>query len=156
MPKSAIPVVAAIAIALCSAGAYARSRTVSNPGLPPYTIVGDAIPAPLTSVPGDPKRGEAIVRNSKLGSCLSCHKIPIADAADPGDVGPPLAGVGRQLSAGQLRLRVVDMKAIDPTTIMPSFYRTYDLHDVAAKFDGKPILQAQQVEDVVAFLQTLK
>lgn len=147
---------AGIAVALCSAAAYAQSRTVADTGLVPYTIVGDTIPKPLTTEPGDPKRGQAIVTNSKLGSCLSCHNMPIPGAADPGNVGPPLSGVGSRLSAAQLRLRVVDMKVIDPNTIMPSFYRVHDLHDVATKFAGKSILQAQQVEDVVAFLQTLK
>jgi sulfur-oxidizing protein SoxX len=147
---------AGIAVALSAAAAGAQSRTVADAGLVPYTIVGDAIPKPLTNEPGDPARGKAIVMNSKLGSCLSCHNMPIPGAADPGNVGPPLSGVGSRLSAAQLRLRVVDMKVIDPNTIMPSFYRVHDLHDVATKFVGKPILKAQQVEDVVAFLQTLK
>lgn len=121
-----------------------------------YTVQGDAIPKPLTGVPGDPKRGEAIVADRKLGNCLACHTLPIPNEADPGNVGPPLAGVGRQLSAGQLRLRVVDFKTIDPATIMPSFYRVHGLRDVDEKFAGKPILAAQQVEDVVAYLLTLK
>lgn len=121
-----------------------------------YTIAGDAIPKPLTGVPGDPKRGEAVVVDRKLGNCLACHSLPIPNEADPGNVGPPLAGVGKTLTAGQLRLRVVDLKAIDPSTIMPSFYRVRGLTDVDSKVAGAPILQAQQVEDVVAYLMTLK
>jgi sulfur-oxidizing protein SoxX len=146
---------AGIAVAL-SATAYAQSRSVADAGLVPYTIVGDAIPKPLTSQPGDPKRGQEIVMDRKQGGCLSCHNFPIAKVQDPGNVGPPLGGVGRRLDAGQLRLRVVDLKALDPSTIMPSFYRTHDLHDVETKFDGKPMLEAQQIEDVVAYLETLK
>lgn len=133
----------------------AQAQTSPAP-LVAYSVAGDAIPKPLTSVPGDPKRGEAVVVDRKLGNCLACHTLPIANAADPGNVGPPLAGIGKRLSAGQLRLRVVDMKKVDPNTIMPAFYRVSDLHDVDPKFSGKPILEAQQVEDVVAYLQTLK
>ena len=135
--------------------AVAQAQTAPAP-LVAYTTVGDAIPKPLTSVSGDPKRGEAIVLDRKLGNCLACHTLPIAHAADPGNVGPPLAGVGKALTAGQLRLRVVNMKAVDPKTIMPAFYRISDLQDVDPKFAGKPILEEQQVEDVVAYLQTLK
>ena len=147
---------AAIAVAL-SAAAYAQQgRAVTDAGLVPYTVVGDAIPKPLTSKPGDPKRGQEIVMDRTQGGCLSCHSFPIANIQDPGNVGPPLAGAGSRLNPGQLRLRVVDLKALDPSTIMPSFYRTHDLHDVETKFDGKPMLEAQQIEDVVAYLETLK
>jgi L-cysteine S-thiosulfotransferase len=73
-----------------------------------------------------------------------------------GNIGPPLAGVGARLTAGQLRLRVVDQSRIDPRTPMPAYYRTEGLYDVAAAYRGKPILSAQQVEDVVSYLQTLR
>jgi sulfur-oxidizing protein SoxX len=147
---------AAIAVASSTAATGAQNGTVADPGLVPYTIAGDAIPKPLTSRPGDPKSGQKIVMDRKQGGCLSCHSFPIANVQDPGNVGPPLAGVGSRLNAGQLRLRVVDLKAVDPSTIMPSFYRTHDLHDVETEFAGKPMLEAQQVEDVVAYLETLK
>jgi sulfur-oxidizing protein SoxX len=139
--------------ALCTA---AFAQKVHQGALVPYAVVGDAIPKPLTSQPGDAKRGRAIVENRQLGNCLACHSLPIPNAADPGNVGPPLAGIGSTLTAGELRLRVVDSKVVDPTTIMPSYYRVRGLHDVEKTFAGKPMLDAQQVEDVVAYLQTLK
>ena len=152
-----VPFVAAgLAAALSAVAIGAQSSTVADPGLVPYAIVGDGIPKPLTSEPGDPARGKKIVMDRKQGGCLSCHNFPIANVQDPGNVGPPLAGVASRLNAGQLRLRVVDLKVVDPSTIMPSFYRTHDLHDVEAKFAGKPMLEAQQVEDVVSYLETLK
>lgn len=143
-------------VAAWGAYAVAQAQTATPAPLVAYSVVGDAIPKPLTGAPGDPVRGKAIVVDRKLGNCLACHTLPIANEADPGNVGPPLAGVGKALSAGQLRLRIVNLKAVDPNTIMPAFYRIGGLRDVDPKFAGKPILRAQQVEDVVAYLQTLK
>lgn len=109
--------------------------------------------APLTDVKGDPAAGREIVR--KKGLCLSCHQMPIPEDADHGDVGPPLEGVGSRMQPAELRMRVVDAKIINPDTSMPSFYKK-DLHRVAKKFEGQTILTAQEVEDVVAYLATLK
>jgi sulfur-oxidizing protein SoxX len=145
-----------LGIASVATGLTVVQAQTSPAPVVPYSVVGDAIPMPLTEIPGDPKRGAAIVVDRKLGNCLACHTLPIANEADPGDVGPPLAGVGKALTAGRLRLRIVDMKKVDPNTIMPAFYRMSGLHDVDPKFSGKPILEAQQIEDVVAYLQSLK
>jgi sulfur-oxidizing protein SoxX len=124
-------------------------------GLVPYQIVGDAIPAPLTGTAGDPARGRAIVGNRQLGLCLLCHSGPFPEVSLQGTLAPSLAGAASRLSIGQLRLRVVDASRVNPNTIMPPYYRTQDLTRVAPSYAGKPILSAEQVEDVVAFLAML-
>ena len=121
----------------------------------PYRVVADGIPVALTGRPGDPAEGRKVVEDRKLGNCLSCHAFPFA-AEDPGNIGPDLHGVGARLSPAELRLRVVNMKVLDPQTIMPAYYRVAGLRDVGKAFGGKPILTAQQVEDVVAFLASTK
>ena len=72
-----------------------------------------------------------------------------------GNVGPPLAGVGARLSAGELRLRVVDSTRVNPDSVMPPYHRTDGLNRVAVLYRGEPVLNAQQVEDVVAYLRGL-
>ncbi len=146
----AVPAVVLIVAALGVGPASAVTPLV------PYTVVNGGIPKPLTSTPGNPAAGMAIVENRKLGNCLACHSLPIKGAADPGNVGPNLAHVVSYTSPAVLRLRVVDPKQIDPQTIMPAYYRLAGLTDVEKKFAGKPILTAQQIEDVVAYLASLK
>jgi sulfur-oxidizing protein SoxX len=124
-------------------------------GLVRYEVVGDAIPAPLIGTAGDAARGRAIVGNRQLGLCLLCHSGPFPDERLQGSLAPNLSGVGSRLSVGQLRLRVVDASRVRPNTIMPPYYRTRDLTRVAPSYSGKPILSAEQIEDVVAFLATL-
>lgn len=119
-------------------------------------VVGDAIPASLTGQPGDAARGRAIVANRSTGLCLLCHSGPIAEERFQGDLAPSLAGAGSRWSEGQLRLRIVDGARLNADTIMPPYYRTTGLQRVARNFDGKTILSAAQVEDVVAYLATLK
>lgn len=121
-----------------------------------YKVVDESsIPEPLTSEPGDPERGRAVAIDRKRGNCLACHAMPIPEQSFHGEIGPPLDGVGSRYSAGELRLRVVNSKVINPETSMPAFYRTEGLHMVAKKFKGTPILSAQEVEDIVAYLMTL-
>ena len=133
----------------------ACAPAVAEP-LQPYEIVGDAIPAPLTQTPGDPARGRAIVVNRRVGLCLLCHSGPFPEEKLQGDLAPDLAGTGARWSAGQLRLRLVDARRLNPESIMPPYYRVDGLDRVAPTFRGKPIFSAQQIEDVVAFLATLK
>jgi len=120
-----------------------------------YVVRDYTIPAPLTATPGDPQRGAAIVVDRGGGNCLSCHAVPV-DADFFGTTGPSLAAVGARLDAAQLRLRLVDPKVINPLTMMPAYFKTEGLYRVAAEYAGKPILNAQEIEDVVAFLVTLK
>lgn len=124
--------------------------------LRPYAIVGDAIPESLTGRPGDPVRGRAIVANRTLGLCLLCHSGPLPETPLQGTLAPSLAGAGARWSVGQLRLRLVDSARLVPDTIMPPYYRLDRLQRVAKNFDGKTILTARQIEDVVAYLATLK
>jgi sulfur-oxidizing protein SoxX len=121
-----------------------------------YQIAGDAIPAPLGGLSGDARRGEALVRDRERGNCLICHQG--ADPAEPfqGTIGPPLPGVGLRLDAGQIRLRLVDASILNPQTVMPPYFRTEALHDVAPQYRGRPALSAQEIEDVVSYLASLK
>jgi sulfur-oxidizing protein SoxX len=125
-------------------------------GLTVPIIVDSAIPQSLTVVPGDPVEGERIARDMTNASCLICHALPIADEPDPGNIAPPLDGVADRYSEGELRLRLVDPKAINPGTVMPAYYKTEGLNRVLEPYAGKPIYTAQQVEDVVAYLMTLR
>ena len=120
---------------------------------PDYRVVGDSIPESLAN-PGDAGRGRQIV-SGRDGNCLLCHSVPETGERRMGDVAPPLAGVAARLSAGQIRLRVVDPTRVNPDAAMPSYYRAAGLDGVAKSYRGKTILTAQEVEDVVAFLLTL-
>jgi sulfur-oxidizing protein SoxX len=123
--------------------------------LRPYTITGDAIPQPLTGAAGDPARGRALVLE-RTSTCILCHSGPFPEERFQGDLAPNLAGSGRRWSEGQLRLRLVDASRLNPATIMPSYYRVDGLERVAAAWRGKPILSAEQIEDIVAYLATLR
>jgi sulfur-oxidizing protein SoxX len=125
-------------------------------GLQPFAVVGDAIPASLTGKPGNAEHGRAIVVDRQLGLCLLCHSGPFPEQRFQGTLAPDLAGAGSRASEGQLRLRIVDASRLKPDTIMPPYYRIDGLTRVAPAFQGKPILTAEQVEDVVAFLMTLR
>jgi L-cysteine S-thiosulfotransferase len=105
---------------------------------------------------GDPRRGREIVANRQVGLCLLCHRAPIAEERFQGDLAPDLKGVGARLSEAQIRSRIVDPSRANPDTIMPAYYRTEGLTRVARQFQGKTILSAEQIEDVVAYLSTLK
>jgi sulfur-oxidizing protein SoxX len=119
-------------------------------------VVGDAIPRPLTATPGDPLRGRAIVADRHIGLCLLCHTGPFPDEHDQGTLAPDLSGARTRWSEGQLRLRVVDARRLNPETIMPSYYRIADSVRVGHAWQDQPVLDAQQIEDIVAFLATLR
>jgi sulfur-oxidizing protein SoxX len=122
----------------------------------PFVMVDDAIPRSLTGRPGDPVRGRAIVVNRQEGLCMLCHSGPFPEAVFQGSLAPNLAGAGSRWSVAQLRLRIVDASRLNPDTIMPPYYRVDDLTRVAHTYVGKPILSAEEIEDVVAFLATLR
>jgi sulfur-oxidizing protein SoxX len=128
----------------------------SAEGLRPFTVVEDAIPASLTGAKGDPARGRAIVANRQVGLCLLCHTGPFPEEKFQGNLAPELKGAGARWSEGQLRLRMVDSRRLNPDTIMPSYYRIEGLTRVAPAFVDKPVLTAEQIEDVVAYLATLR
>ena len=121
-----------------------------------FTVVGDGIPEPLTATPGDAARGRAVVVNRQVGLCLLCHSGPFSEERFQGNMAPDLSGVGARLSEGQLRLRLVDSRRVNPDSIMPAYLRADGHERVGAAWQGKAILSAQQVEDVVAFLRTLR
>jgi sulfur-oxidizing protein SoxX len=121
----------------------------------PYAVVGDAIPASLTGEPGDAARGRALVVE-RSSTCILCHSGPFPEQRFQGDVAPSLAGAGGRWSEGELRLRLVDASRLNAATIMPSYYRVDGLNRVGQSRRDKPILSAGQIEDIVAYLATLR
>ncbi len=137
----------AVALALpCAAGAQE---------LLPYTISGDSIPESLTGIAGDAARGRALVLE-RTSTCILCHSGPFPEEKFQGDLAPNLSGTGSRWSTGQLRLRLVAASRLNPATIMPSYYRVDGLERVGAAWRGKPILSAEQIENIVAYLTTLR
>ena len=122
-----------------------------------WRAIDDAIIQPLAGLTGNVKRGRELVKNRSKGNCLACHAMPVNEEKFHGTVAPPLDGIATRLTAGQLRLRVVDEQSLNPYTIMPGYYRNPEKHNrVSNEHYGKTVLTAQEVEDVVAYLQTLK
>ena len=142
--------IAAILIAL------ATGHGCSADELAQFMIVGNVIPGSLTGLPGDVARGRSIVLNRAVGLCLLCHSGPFPEERFQGTLAPDLKGAGARATEGQLRLRIVDASRLKPDTIMPPYYRVDGLERVAPAFQGKPILTAEQIEDVVAYLMTLR
>jgi sulfur-oxidizing protein SoxX len=127
----------------------------ANPGQA-QTWSGDSIVNPLTASPGDAAKGRVIVASRQTGLCLLCHSGPFPEERFQGNLAPEMGvSVGR-LSEAQLRARMVDPSRFNPGTIMPSYYRSVGFNRVAPKFEGQPILSGQEIEDVVAFLVSLK
>jgi len=120
-----------------------------------YAVEGDAVPTSLTGVPGDAARGRALVID-RASTCILCHSGPFAEVKFQGDLAPNLSGTGSRWSEAQLRLRLVDASRLNAATIMPSYYRVDGLHYVGTAWRGKPILSAEQIEDILAYLVTLR
>ena len=120
-----------------------------------YVVTDGSITKSLTGVPGDAANGKKVVINRKKGNCLACHEMPIPEQQFHGQTGAPLDGVGSNFTEAELRLRMVDAKQVNPDTMMPSFFTT-NQHRVMKKFQGKTILSAQEIEDVIAYLKTIK
>jgi L-cysteine S-thiosulfotransferase len=141
-------------------GTWIAAALLALPGpagaqaLRPYTVVGDAIPEPLTNARGDVARGRALVVE-RSSTCILCHSGPFPEQKFQGDLAPDLSGSGSRASEGQLRLRLVDASRLNAATIMPSYYRVDGLHRVGTTWRGKPILSAEQIEDIVAYLASL-
>ncbi|HKG85852.1 MAG TPA: sulfur oxidation c-type cytochrome SoxX [Beijerinckiaceae bacterium] len=143
-------------VAIAAGLAAVLGADAAQAQLRPFAIVDDAIPQSLTGALGDPARGRAIVASRQVGLCLLCHSGPFPEERFQGDLAPSLAGAGSRSTEGQLRLRIVDASRLNSATIMPPYYRTDGLARVAANFRGKPVLTAEQIEDVVAYLTTLR
>ncbi len=144
--RPALPVLALLATLAAPAAAQ---------GLP-WRATGDGIAQALTAEPGDAARGRAIVASRQQGLCLLCHSGPIPEERFQGNLAPPLDGAGKRLSAAQLRLRMADSRQVNPDSLMPPYHQTGGLMQVGRAFSGQPILSAQQIEDVVAYLVTLQ
>ena len=133
----------------CEACALAFSFFAGN------AFADDSIPASLTGAKGDPARGRAIVANRQVGLCLLCHSGPFPEERFQGNLAPDLRGAAR-LTEGQIRQRIVDSRKVNPQSIMPAYYRSEGLVRVAPAYRGKTVLTAEQIEDVVAYLSSLK
>ncbi len=145
----------AIILGATLAASLPAALPARSAGLVAFEARGDAVDKPLGGLTGNADRGRRIVADRRTGNCLICHVIPALNAPFQGTIGPSLAGVAKRLSAGQIRLRLIDQSRINPKTVMPPYYRTENLTDVAPEYRGKPVLDAQQIEDVVAFLASL-
>ena len=143
------------ALATLASGLLSMLPAAQAAGTAPYVVQGDRIEQPLLGLRGDPDRGRAIVADRRTGLCLLCHRAPVPEERSPGNLSTDLSGAGSRWTAGQLRLRVVDPRTLNPTSLMPAFHRTEGLTRVGPAWRGRPILDAQQVEDVVAYLERL-
>lgn len=141
---------AALAAAFLACGFATASAQVAPPA------GGDEIAQPLGGRTGDVERGRRVVVDREGAHCLLCHRLPIPEERFHGDLAPPLDGVGARLTPGQIRLRVVDASLVNAETIMPPYFRVEGLHRVAAQHRGRTVLTEQQIEDVVAYLSSLK
>jgi L-cysteine S-thiosulfotransferase len=151
LARSAIPTAGAwLAVAAFALPCATHAQALRN-----YAVVGDAIPVSLMGASGDAKRGRALVLN-RTSTCILCHSGPFPEEKFQGDLAPGLAGAGSRWSEGQLRLRLVDASSLNPATIMPSYYRVDGLNRAGPAWRGKPILSAEQIEDMVAYLVTLR
>ena len=147
-PRSHIGILLAVPL-------FALSGRADAQALRPYTVVGDAIPEPLATARADPARGRTLVVE-RSSTCILCHSGPFPEQKFQGDLAPDLAGSGGRWSEGQLRLRLVDASRLNAATIMPSYYRVDGLQRLGISWRGKPILSAEQIEDIVAYLVTLR
>ncbi len=131
-------------------GALAASANAAE-----YVVVDDTIPASLTGKAGDPAAGKKLAIHRKKGNCLACHVMPIPEEQFHGEIGPDISDAGSNYTEAELRMRLVDPKVLNPDTIMPAFLKT-GTTDVLKKFAGKTILKPQEIEDIIAYLMTLK
>ena len=136
---------------------FATDRSLSVQPYFEWKVESFEIKEPLGGLEGDAIRGKAIAGNQSRGNCLACHLLPIPEEPFFGNLGPPLTGIGSRQSTGMIRLHVVDQSRFNPETVMPGYYRTpAQLNRVAKSLKGKTWLTAQEIEDVVAYLGSLK
>ena len=144
-----IIVLFAILMAVGGASAYAQPAVA-------YRMSGDTIPEPLVARPGNPADGAKLMADRHRSLCVLCHAGPFSAPHMQGDIAPNLKGVGSRLSAAQIRLRVANIKALNPASLMPAYLAVIDRPDIAEVWRGKAILEPGEIEDIVAYLATLK
>ena len=144
-----------MALGLLDGAGLVADIAVSAP-IAPYSVVTDGIPLALTEQPGDATRGRDIATNRQIGMCPLCHQLPSATDRFQGDIATNLAGAGARWTMPQLRLRIVDSRRVNADSVMPAYYKSSGLARVGVSWRDKPLLDAQQIEDVVAWLATLQ
>jgi sulfur-oxidizing protein SoxX len=144
-----------MSLAAALLAALILSGAAQGDALVRYRIIDGTIPESLTAQAGDPNRGRQIVLDRDGGDCPVCHAMPLPQREFHGTIGPPLDGIGRRATPAALRLRLVDPKALNAETIMPAYYKVTGLYRVLDHYRARPILTAQQIEDVIAYLLTL-
>lgn len=144
-----------MALAISLGGVIATAHAVAAP-MPAYRVVDGGIAVALTELPGDAMRGRDIATNRQVGMCQLCHQVPASNDRFQGDIAPSLAGAGARWTVPQMRLRIVDSRRVNEDSVMPAYFKTDGLSRVAGAWRDRPILNAQQVEDVVAWLGSLK
>lgn len=144
-----------MALAISLGGVVVAGQAIGAP-MPSYRVVDGGIPIALTDLPGDAMRGREIASNRQVGMCQLCHQVPASNDRFQGDIATSLAGAGSRWTASQLRLRMVDSRRVNADSVMPAYFKVDALHRVGATWRDQPILNAQQVEDVVAWLVSLK
>lgn len=148
---------AGFAAVIMLAALPAAAQDVRDGNLVPYTVKDYAIAASLTGKPGDPVKGRQWAQTGGQGNCVICHRLPIPEVEFRiGNIGPDLNGVASRLTPAEIRFRIVNPKMLNEETIMPAYFRVGGLNRVQARFQNKPMLSAEQVEDLVAYLSTLK
>ena len=120
-----------------------------------WGLIGWASGMPALAA-GDASAGAALVASRSQGLCVLCHALPGQPASSHGTVGPPLAGVGARLDAASLRQRLLAPERFNPDTVMPAYGRSDGLRQVASAWRGQPLLSAAQIDDVVAYLESLQ
>lgn len=133
-----------------------HTNAIAAEKLVKYVVKDGAITKSLTGKPGDAVKGRNVAINRKKGNCLACHVLPIPEQTFHGNIGPELNGVAGRLSEGEVRARIVNPKLANEGTIMPAFYKNEGFTRVLKGFEGKSLLSASEVEDVVAYVMTLK
>ncbi len=144
-----------MALAISVGGGVVAGQASGAP-IPAYRVVDGGIPLALTEQPGDVTRGRDIATNRQVGMCQLCHQVPTSADRFQGDIATPLAGAGTRWTVPQLRLRVVDSRRVNADSVMPTYFKVDALTRVGSRWRDQPILNAQQVEDVVAWLVSLK
>ena len=125
-------------------------------GLIVLVVFIGALPALSNELTGDPQAGRSLVASRQKGLCLLCHSGPFPEEPFQGNIAPNLSDLVANLSATQLRARIMNPAITNPQTIMPSYYQPEHLTRVSKPYQGQSILSLKEIDDVVAYLMTLK